>query len=133
MSYFRSFAISSQTETVTTTETTTSASYTDLATTGPDLDVTPGPSGTCLVLITSQMRNTTNGSGARASVDLSGGNTLAAADDRAIYSQDTNPFTLNRFLLITGLTQASTTFRMKYKADANTGEFSRRTLVVMTW
>lgn len=133
MSYFLPFAISSQTETVTTTETTTSASYTDLSTTGPDLDVTPGPSGTVLVLITSQMRNTTNGSGARASVDLSGGNTSAAADDRAIYTQDSAPETLNRFLLYTGLTRSSTTFRMKYKADANQAEFARRTLVVITW
>ena len=68
---------------VATSQTTTSASYTDLSTSGPA--VTATVSGTsALVMLTANISNSTVGSNCFMGVDISGATTVAAADTRAL-------------------------------------------------
>jgi hypothetical protein len=69
-------------ETITTSETTTSTSYTDLATVGPTVTVTTGQ--LALVIWGAQLTNNTNNTSARVSVDVSGASTIAADDVRGL-------------------------------------------------
>ena len=69
-------------ETVATSQTTTSTSYTDLATTGPAVTVTTG--ARALVFYGAEMENTTSTALSAASVAVSGATTDAASDARWI-------------------------------------------------
>lgn len=128
--------ITAATATVSTEETTTSVTYADLATSGPAVTVTIGPSGILLVGIKSLLANTVAGSRTVMGFALSGGNTLAAVDDNAIHFQESvggYELVKGTTFMRTGLTAASTTVTAKYRVSANTGTFRYRDLWVMTW
>lgn len=113
---------------VDTTETTTSTSYTDLATSGPAVSVLVGPSGLAMVHISANIDNSS--AIGIAGFAISGASTVAAADAYAMSSQGTDAMEFGRAFLITGLTAGVNTFTMKYRATAGTAEFARRVIIV---
>lgn len=120
---------------VTTSQTTTSITFADLATVGPAVTVTIGANGIALVNIFGHLQlGTASGESAFIGVAVSGASTVAAADDRALRYQ---PWTAAAFgqygasFLFTGLTPGSTTFTLKYRVSSNTGTFLNRRISVI--
>lgn len=117
---------------VTTSETTTSAAFADLATLGPQADVTSGV--WALVCVESLVSNGTAGATSSIGIDISGATTIAAS---TIWLSNTSGtagqgFTAAGVRLITGLTAGLNTFTMKYVVSSGTtGTFSRRHLAVV--
>lgn len=118
------------------TETTASATYTDLATVGPAATATIGPSGRAFVTLTAAIHSDPGGPGYM-SFAVSGATTLAATDNTSLllYDGSTNPLFVEvsasaRFL-VTGLTPGSNTFTAKYRAaSATVPGFARRHIIV---
>ena len=123
----------SATATVATSETTTSASYTDLTTAGPAVTVTTGTRA--LVIITARLSNSTSPQSAFASFAVSGATTVAADDAYQLMVQAASGgmpiLRMSSSVIITGLTAGSNTFTMKYKVSANTGTYEKRNIVVI--
>jgi hypothetical protein len=118
---------------VNTLETTTSTSYTDLATTTDQVTVTIGQSGLAIVLIHATIINTGLYYG-YVSLALSGANTQAASTQLGLVfvpayanwiSQSGDAFALP------GLNPGSTTFKLKYQVQGGTGTFGNRRLTVI--
>lgn len=117
------------TQDVTTSEATTSTTYTDLTTSGPAVTATIGPSGIALVIVSARMSNTGSNTTAM-SYAVSGASTVAAADVNAA-SNDGVAGRSTRMTVQTGLTAGSNTFTAKYRADAGTGTFDSRRIIVI--
>jgi hypothetical protein len=115
---------------VATDESTTSTTYTDLATTTDTVTVTIGANGLALVLLYSGVYNSgTNDT--IISFAVSGANTQAASDTYCIRQATAAAMGWGAPFLLTGLTAGSTTFKMKYRVSAGTGHgFNRRIAVV---
>lgn len=116
------------TQTVATSQTTTSGTFTDLATAGPAVTVTTGTMA--LVALRCQMSN----SGASASVmgfAVSGATTVAASLEDAISNVGTNEVRIGASFLVTGLTAGSNTFTAKYMVGGGTSTFSGRDIIVI--
>lgn len=118
---------------IATAETTTSTTYTDLATVGPTVTTTTGPNA--LICITSGVSNNTAGGITKTGFDISGATTVAAQD---VFSFGATSGVANNFyqgslaMIFTGLTPGSNTFLMKYKTQAaGTAAFSSRRLSVI--
>lgn len=116
--------------TVATTESTTSTSYTDLATAGPSVTLTTRTF--VFVVITAQAWNSSATSGTWWSFAVSGATTLAAADGNAgivtaAASGDAFRYSVAKIVPVTA---GVNTFTMKYKAGANTATFSKREIAV---
>ena len=112
---------------VLTSQSTTSGSYTDLATAGPAVTITTGTKA--LVVVGAQIYNTGGAQDTWMSWAVSGATTRAAADKWAVMSQ--NPTSASRAYLITGLTAGSNIFTAKYRTQAGTGNWLNRTITVM--
>jgi hypothetical protein len=113
---------------VLTSQTTTSTSYTDLATVGPAVTVTTGTSA--IVLITTQASPSVQGPNACMSCAVSGATTIAASDSfRAVGGDpyETSVASTNKY---TTLTAGSNTFTAKYRATTSTARFQNRTLTI---
>lgn len=119
--------ITNDTAEVTTAQTTTSTSYTDLATVGPSVTVTTGTKA--LVMVTCQVENS-GGAAAFMSYAVSGATTIAAADTTAVGNKSTSFIRATACSIVT-LTAGSNTFTAKYKVGASTGTFERRTIAVI--
>ena len=118
--------------TVATSETTTSTSYADLATSGPAVTLTTGTMA--LVILTCQMSNNTAGQSAIMGFAVSGASTIAATDTKCLAYQSSanNEATVSTAAyLIETLTAGSNTFTAKYRVSANTGTFLNRNLAVV--
>lgn len=116
--------------TVTTSQTTTSTSYTDLATSGPAVTVTTGT--LAMVMISCQMSNSTTSQTCRASFAVSVGTTTAAADEWCLMQEGAaNDDIRHGITNLQTVTGGSNTFTMKYRVGANTGTFDDREIVVM--
>jgi hypothetical protein len=123
-------------DTVATNQTTTSTSYTDLATVGPTVTMTTGTK--VLVIIQGQIDN---GAGTRLawmSYAVSGATTVAATDDRSrlVYvGPISGGSTINAsasVFYVTGLTVGSNTFTAKYKSqDGGSVSFANRSIIIM--
>lgn len=112
---------------VATNESTSSTSYTDLATTTDQVTVTIGASGMALVTVSAQLVTGNQ----YVSFGVSGASTVSASDDSALFSNPANILT-SKTELVTGLTAGSTTFKMKYKAGtAASKSFLRRSISVV--
>jgi hypothetical protein len=122
---------------VLTGETTTSASYVDLATTTDQVTVNIGPSGLAIVLIQAYCVQNTAGGTACVSFALSGVNTAAGDDTRMFASQfaTQNGYTLNIggvANLVPNLAPGATTFKMKYRTSGSgTATFYNRRISVI--
>ncbi|MER5252885.1 hypothetical protein [Streptomyces sp. NPDC002855] len=117
-----------ETATVLTQESTTSTSYTNLATVGPSVTVTTGTRA--LVFTHCQLFNTTADTAVFASWAMTGATTRSAFDVTAI-SLDGPNCQVGDMDLLTDLTPGSTTFTMKYRVAAGTGFFLNRKIIVM--
>jgi hypothetical protein len=121
-----------QTAAVATSETTASASYTDLATVGPAVTVTTGTSA--LVTVYCLAGNNTGGQACFMGFAVSGATTVAAADAFSVEyfsSVGNNNSRICATFLVTGLTAGSNVFTAKYKASANTATFLDRKITVV--
>lgn len=119
----------SATASVLAAETTTSTSYTDLATVGPAVTVTTGP--LALVVVHGSIDNSGAGS-CRMSYAVSGASTIAEADNRGIgvYGVAGSGIVASSVVLHTDLTPGSNTFTAKYRVASGTGTFNSRRLLV---
>jgi hypothetical protein len=121
------------TATVATSQTTTSTSYTDLATAGPAVTVT---TGTKALVIVSAFMQSPSSAFAYTSFAVSGATTIAASDNYAFRGRvdgDNNQgirINASRATVVT-LTAGSNTFTAKYKVDSGTGTFANRDIFVI--
>lgn len=114
-------------------ETTTSTSYTDLATPGPSVTLTTGTSA--WITVTAFASNNTNSSSTNFSHEVSGATSSPASDSlRGLYTRaDVTGLVGMQFsatYLRTDLTAGSNTFTMKYKVSTGTGTYSNRNIAV---
>jgi hypothetical protein len=139
---------------VATGEATSSESFTDLTTPGPAVTVDVGPQGVAIVSVTARveahMEDETGGEDyyGVATFALSGANTLAASQARAIQSNSwiistdgdwlTTHVRASGVFVLTGLNPGSTTFTMKYAmfdviGNGGSADFSNREIGVVTF
>lgn len=107
-------------------ESTSAGSYVDLTTTTDSVTVTVPASGIVLVSIYACIAYAYNG---YVSYALSGANTRAANNNRALYHYAGGAQHCGATFLETGLTPGSTTFKMKYWSD-NGSSFQYRRIAV---
>jgi hypothetical protein len=120
---------------IATAQSTTSATYTDLATVGPAATVVIGANGLALVTLSADLQNTTLNAFAAMGFAMSGANTLAASNTNALYNKASvagNSLRMSYTVLLTGLTPGSTTFTAKYqRIVGGTANFSTREISVI--
>lgn len=122
--------------TVQTSETTTSTTYTDLATAGPSVTATTGAKA--LVVVSAHLANNTAGANSVMAVDVSGASTIAPSDTRALVYEASVAGDVMQASYITmyssataSLTAGSNTFTAKYRVGLGTGTFQFRYLLVI--
>lgn len=120
-------------QTVLTSQSTSSGSYTNLATNGPS--VTANIEARCMVILTSSMINNSDNS-SYVGVAVSGVTTIAASDDIALRFRDNNGSDPSTFqgsfaYIFTTLNRGSTTFTMKYRCNGGTSTFSNRHIMIL--
>jgi hypothetical protein len=116
---------------VATSETTTSTTYANLATNGPEVTCTTGSSA--LVWILTRAQHSSNAE-CRASVAVSSGTTIAASDNWCWLQSGTTSGNPNRFgvcHLFTDLNPGTNIFTMKYRTSSGTATFVHRDIIVM--
>lgn len=122
-----------QGNTIGTSQTTASTSYTNLATVGPQVPtVTTGT--IAFVLFTSEVSNSGTNSATSISVAVSGATSIAASDGWRTVLDGVTATNINRvagFHLFTTLVAGSNTFTMQYKVGSGTGTFAQRELMVV--
>ena len=112
-------------------QSTSSTSYTDLATV-QSVTLTTGTKA--LVLITAKMGNTNSGNSTRVAYAVSGATTIAASDDANLYEGgaiSNGYYTLSSSFYESGLTAGSNTFTLKFKVGGGTGNYEDRQLTVI--
>jgi hypothetical protein len=118
---------------IATAETTSSASFVDLPSLGPQVTVTTGT----LVLIAISVRcsNSVSGGGAIAGVNISGATTASAATTEAYWatSSAANDDYQGSYVYLRAVTAGSNTFKLKYAAPSAVGiaTFRDRRLAVI--
>lgn len=122
----RELSLTVPTTDVVTQQTTTSTSYTDLATVGPAVTVSPGVTQEHLIMISAGVSSST-GAGAQASVAVAGG--TPSVDD-ALSTQSTVLVRSTRVRLAAAQTNGAT-HTMKYLASSGTATFEGRRIVAL--
>lgn len=121
-----------QTNTVATTQSTTSTTFTDLTTAGPSVTVSIGANGQALIALSCDMANNTANAYTVVGVAISGANTIAPADTLVIGSLPAAAeLNIGTVYLLTGLTPGSTTFKLQYRVTGGTGNFLSRKISVI--
>ena len=123
-------SITTATATVATSQSTSSATYTDLATAGPAVTLT---TGTKVLVFTNTEVSTAAGRYVFADFAISGATTRAASDDTCIkMGTDADSMqSRNGVANLMTVTAGSNTFTMKYRVNAGTNSFINRTIVVV--
>lgn len=123
------------TQIINTIESTSSTSYTDLATAGPSVTVTTGTRA--FIFVTAQLVCDTSGQTARTTFAVSGATTRAETDTEALMNLRVATGNDHRASVLTGLgglTPGSNTFTMKYRTSgASTSTFGNRRILVMAF
>ncbi len=118
---------------IATSQTTTSATFTDLATVGPQ--VTVSTSTHAIAFVQTNLSNSIASTITAAGVAVSSATTIAASDDEAIIFQPAAAAGGGRHSVVVHyngtLTPGSNIFTMKYRCSANTATFLNRKLTVM--
>lgn len=112
---------------VLTTQSTTSATYTNLATTGPSVTIDTGTSA--LITMCAFAYNSVGaGNTAFLGLDVSGATTIAANDEylRTTFWAANASVYMGGSFIVTGLTAGSNTFTIKYRCDGSTIFFGNR-------
>jgi hypothetical protein len=121
------------TNTVATSQTTSSTSFTDLATVGPTVTVTTGTDA--LVIITATIAASSLTRMASMGFAVSGATTTAASDATALRgstNENLDPYSMSAIFRVT-LTAGSNVFTAKYRnSSAANATFANRTLMVIT-
>jgi hypothetical protein len=118
--------------TVSTSQTTTSTTYTNLATTGPA--VTLATDTSAIVIATAEISNNTASKQCKMGFAVSGATTMAASDTYATWATSAGAngiYQMSGMFYVTGLTAGNNTFTAKYAAVSNTCTFVNRTLIVI--
>lgn len=113
-------------------ETTSSTTYTNLATVGPQVTVATG--SLALVLLSSRVSNSLTNGAAEVSVAVSGASSVAANANWSIKLDGISSANNLRYgctHLFTGLTPGNNTFTMQYLVGSGTGTFAARELIVL--
>lgn len=113
-------------------ETTASTSYTNLATTGPEVTATTGTKA--VVFHSCGMKNTVTDAQTMMSWAISGATTRAALDSISVFqggSDTDNRASGGMMDYVTNLTPGSNTFTAKYRVTAGTGSFNNRFIAVI--
>jgi hypothetical protein len=119
---------------IATGQTTTSSSFTDLATVGPSVTVTTGTKA--FVWFGAQMSNTAANVVMQIAVNISGATTQAPDTTADLYFDGLaagNAFRATTCHLFTNLTAGSNTFKLQYRVGAGTGTFYDRSLGVIAF
>ena len=116
---------------VTTDETTTSTTYTDLATSGPAVTMTLVSGQTALVIVSCSVTSASSTVDCYMSFAVSGASTLAAADANAALATQIvgSQQAAFRVTLFTATSTGSHTFTAKYRGGT-TSHFARRRIIV---
>ena len=122
------------TASVATSQSTTSTSFTDLATAGPSITLTTGT--IAIVMFAAGIQTNVSDRQVVTSVEVSGASSVAASDTWAISVDGipaTNTFRCGMAHVFTGLTSGSNTFKMKYRVGTGTttGTFRDREINVI--
>jgi hypothetical protein len=113
-------------------QTTSSTTFTDLATPGPAVTVTTGT--TVIVILTAFLQNSSAGANSQMGYEISGAYALAADATRSLIYESGNASDLTQMSIVlpaVGITAGSNTFTAKYLVSAGTGTFHRRHIVVL--
>lgn len=120
-------------QSVNTSETTTSTSFTDLATVGPSVTVTTG--SYAVIVITCEVSNNTASQAGRVGVEISGATTEAVDGNHVLRQESSGTAEFQRasaLRLHTGLTPGSNTFKLMYATvGASTASFNFRNIAVL--
>lgn len=126
------FLASSASDTIATAQTTTSTTYTDLATVGPT--ATLETRGSALVTVTARISANVIDSGYMGFA-VSGASVRAATDSQSLNLSSSGAGHVNRAsasFTVTGLTPGSHTFTAKYRQNgASTGTYADRSIIVL--
>lgn len=114
--------------TISTSETTTSTTYADLATTGPTLSGLPD--GKYLFLFSGFVTNSLAGNGSLMALSVNG---ATPADDDSAAMNGTSGTTVTGFLIATLANAGNSTVTAKYRVGGGTGTFQRRKLVAFRY
>jgi hypothetical protein len=124
-----------QTADVATSETTTSATYVDLATSGPAVTLNAPPSGLIFLSYGAVVAHSSLNAQTLLSPATSGGATVAATDvDAAWHKAETvtNGYSCEKTKLVTGLTAGTSyTFTLKYRTTASTATILDRRIIAI--
>ncbi|WP_326564563.1 hypothetical protein [Micromonospora peucetia] len=119
--------------TINTQETTTSGSYTDLATVGPTVTLTTGTN--VIVILTACLFNSVAGSTAQMGFQVSGATSVAPSLNQSLIYESSASADISQMSVVVpvgGLTAGTNTFTAKYRADpSGTATFLRRSLLVL--
>ncbi|SRR6266498_291721 len=118
------------------TETRASATFGDLATVGPSVNVEISKSGLLLIMWSASMNNSASGNFTSAAPALSGANTLAAGasgENVMSFKSESNAGDKQfmQFAYLSGLVEGTTTVTLQYAATGGTGTFSSRKLLAL--
>ena len=119
-------------DTVATGQTTSSSSFTDLATVGPTVTLTTGTKA--LIMLSVQLDNQANSRQGTASIEVTGASSVSPSDAPAfhLYSSSNTALQATTTYILSGLTAGSNTFKVKYKAAGSTTvNFGERRLSVI--
>ena len=117
---------------VATAETTTSVSFTDLATSGPAKTVITGTAA--FVIVTAQIPNNTAGGVSFMGFAVSSATTITPADSRALFFESNaagDRMRASAVIYLDTLTAGSNAFTAKYKVSAGTGTFAVRDISII--
>lgn len=120
-------------EGITTSQTTTSTSYTNLATIGPEVTVTTGTSA--VVLITASVSSGTAGQGGIVGYQVTGASTVAESSQRSLRTVSASAghrFRASMVHFEVGLSSGSNTFTCRYcTTGSGTATFDDRQLLII--
>lgn len=120
------------TNVVGTSETTTSTTFADLATSGPAVTATTGTYA--LAFVTAMLTNNTAAWRSEVHYEVTGASSVAPNSNFALISEPAVAARQVRATALThqsGLTSGSNTFTMKYRVSGNTGTFAFRCITVI--
>lgn len=126
-----------KTAAVTAEQTTSSSSYTNLATSGPSVTIKTGT--VVIVMMIAMMGNDSASSATQCSYSISGATTRSASDNWFMTSDGLAAAGPNDNLRTNAVAHATTvnagwnTFTMKYKCTSGTARFSQRQLIIWSF
>lgn len=114
-----------------TNQTTSSTSYADLATVGPQINAIP-TGAFMLVWINCKLETTVSGESARASFAVYGVSSITSSDARGILNQNTANYEIRAGITaLMAVTAGDNVPSMEYRVSAGTGEFGNRRIIAM--